>query len=216
MPFPTNNVNLYGFRKILGDFSRPCLFFVNIPAIASGSEGARDLSCFARTAKLPDYKISTADIEFQGVKMKVGTVAEMGGSISLEFLLDEGHVLRRRILNWLSDIYDVQKNTFGSLLRYKVDDMTIQQLSRVGKPVVTYKFVGVFPTGCGEVSLSHGDASPAKMTVDFQYDYFSVGVDKVDDATGVSKSFIDSATPPPTETYFGKNNPINSGSYTKP
>jgi hypothetical protein len=171
MPFPAGNRNLYNFRTIIGDHSRPHLFQVSIPAIGSDDI---EMTAFARTTKLPEYKIGTADIDFQGLKYKVATSAEMGGEWSCEFLVDDAHEIRLRFMQWAGSIYDVERQVAGSPLFYKADNITVAQLNRVGQGTFIYKFVGMFPTSVGEISLGHGEQEPEKFTVSFAYDYFAV------------------------------------------
>lgn len=173
MPFPNNkHYNLYSFRKIIGDYARPHLFLVSITNINGIS--SEDLTCFARSAKLPDYKVGSTDIEFQGLKYKIATVPEQGGSINIEFLCDEKHILRGKFLKWLGFIADAQFTRFGSVLQYKTDNLRVSQLDRKGNIVLTYTFIGAFPKGCGEINLSHGETAPEKFSVDFDYDFFNV------------------------------------------
>lgn len=203
MPFPDNNKNLYGFRKIIGDYARPHLFMVQIGPIIS-SFPSEEITCFARTAKLPDYKIGSTDIEFQGLKYKIATVPEQGGSISLEFLSDEKHTLRGKFLQWLAQIADASKITFGSVAEYKSDQFFISQLDRTGKRVLTYSFIGVFPKSCGEISLSHGETTPEKFSVEFDYDYFTItyGTGAPVSNTGTDKSAVIDAPASPEKKNF--------------
>lgn len=171
MPFPAGNRNLYNFRTIIGDHSRPHLFEVSIPAIGSDNI---EMTAFARTTKLPAYEIQTADIPFQGLNYKVATSANMGGNWECEFLVDDAHEIRLRFLQWMGSIYDAERQVAGSPLFYKADNVTVSQLNRVGQHTFMYKFVGLFPTNVGEITLDHGQQDPEKFTVTFAYDYFAV------------------------------------------
>jgi hypothetical protein len=171
MPFPAGNRNLYNFRTIIGDHSRPHLFLVNIPAIGSD---AIEMTAFARTTKLPAYTIGTTDIAFQGMNYKVATSAEMGGEWECEFLVDDAHEIRLRFLQWMGSVYDPERQVAGSPLFYKSDNVTVSQLNRIGTSIFTYQFVGLFPKNVGEIALDHGSQDPEKFSVSFSYDYFAV------------------------------------------
>lgn len=190
MPFPQGNRNLYDFRKIIGDHSRPHLFEVNIPAIGSDPI---EMTAFARTTKLPEYKIGTADIDFQGLKYKVATSAEFGGSWSCEFLCDDAHEIRLRFMQWMGSIYDAQRQVAGSPLFYKSDNVTVSQLNRVGSRVFVYKFVGMFPVSVGEISLGHGEQDPEKFSVEFNYDFYAVRAGA--DASSLTVDAVTNALP---------------------
>lgn len=187
MPYPDKNVNLYDFRKIIGDYSRPHLFLIEIPAIGGDPV---ELSCFARTTELPAYKVNSTDIDFQGVKYKVATTADFGGTINFEFLVDDAHEIRLRFLQWASSIYDIQRGVAGSPLFYKADNIKISQLNRVGKIVFQYNLIGAFPTNVGNISLSHGETTPEKFQVEFTYDYFAASNATVANAVDSSIPFV--------------------------
>ena len=171
MPFPAGNRNLYNFRTIIGDHSRPHLFLVNIPAIGSDSI---EMTAFARTTKLPGYEVQTTDIPFQGMNYKVATSASMGGTWECEFLVDDAHEIRLRFLQWMGSVYDPERMVAGSPLFYKSDNVTVSQLNRIGSSIFTYQFIGLFPTNVAEISLDHGTQDPEKFSVTFTYDYFAV------------------------------------------
>lgn len=171
MPFPAGNRNLYNFRTIIGDHSRPHLFMVSIPAIGSDNI---EMTAFARTTKLPSYTIGTADIAFQGMNYKVGTSAEMGGEWECEFLVDDAHEIRLRFLQWMGAVYDPARQIAGSPLFYKSDNVAVSQLNRVGTPVFVCNFVGLFPKMVGDIALDHGSQDPEKFSVTFSYDFFAV------------------------------------------
>ncbi len=172
MPFPTENFNLSSFRNTIKDTAKPYLFLIQIPAVSTPS--GEEITCFARSANLPAYNIQTTDIAFQGMMYKVATTPTFD-NWQVTFLADESHVLRHRFLGWQSQIFDAQRQVGGSPVLYKADNIRVSQLGRAGGIVTTYNFVGMFPANVGEIALDHGTVDPETFTVDFAYDYYSIG-----------------------------------------
>lgn len=172
MPFPTQNYNLYSFRNVIGDTAKAYLFLIQIPAVSNPS--GEEITCFARSTSLPPYSIQTTEIPFQGLQYKVATVPSFD-NWSVEFLADEAHILRHRFLGWGSQIYDAQRQVAGSPLNYKADNIQVSQLNRAGGIVSQYNFVGMFPASIGEVTLDHSNTDPETFSVEFAYDYYTIG-----------------------------------------
>lgn len=173
MPFPVQNFNLYNFRNVIGDTAKSYMFLVTIPAVALPT--GEELTCFARSTTLPPYNIQTTEIPFQGLNYKVATVPSFD-NWSIEFLADEAHILRHRMLGWTSQIYDAQRQVAGSPLSYKADNIIVAQLNRAGGIVSQYNFVGAFPATVGEITLDHSNTDPESFSVEFAYDYYTVGL----------------------------------------
>jgi hypothetical protein len=164
--------NLVGFRNVLGDFTRAFMFRINIPSWLSS--GDRNLSMLVRSTTLPAYSLKHSDIGFQGLKMRVATVAEFEPTWQVECLADESQILRGNILRWMSYTYDAGTMEASTLSAYKKDGITASQLDRLGNTTMTYGFYGLFPSKCDGIKVSHDDTEPAKFNVTFTYDYFSV------------------------------------------
>jgi hypothetical protein len=171
------NKNLIGFRQKLGDFTRSFMFRIDIP----WWNDYETLSMLARSATLPAYKLKTSEIGYQGLKLRVATVAEFEPTFTVEILADEKQVLRSNIMKWMSYTYDpatmeasmLQGAGDASDNSYKRDDVVFSQLTRDGTSVMTYNFAGVFPTSCDSIKPSHDETDPAKFSVTFAYDFFT-------------------------------------------
>jgi hypothetical protein len=169
--------NLVGFRQKLGDFTRSFMFRIDIP----WWNDQETLSMLARSATLPAYKIKTSEIGFQGLKLRVATVAEFEPTFTVEILADEKQVLRGNIMKWMSYVYDastmeasmLQGGKDASDNSYKRDDVVFSQLARDGESMMAYNFVGVFPTSCDSIKPSHDETDPQKFSVTFAYDFFT-------------------------------------------
>lgn len=173
MPFPdgVEPMNLYSFRQQIRDVSRPYLFMIEMPFIDSNNA---KVTAFARTTSLPKYSVSTIEIPFQSQKLRLAGPANFDGTWQIEFLCDEAHTIRNRFMQWLQREWNPQTLTAGAPLNYKYDQAKVYQLSRAGGIVVTYNFVGLFPTSVGEIALNHEETGYSRFPVEFAYDYFTV------------------------------------------
>jgi hypothetical protein len=175
MPFPKDfgidtSVNLYSFRKIIDDISRPYLFMIEMPNIDTDYH---KMTAFACSTSIPPYKLNIEEIDFQGAKRKVANGATFD-DWNVEFLTDQVYSLRSKFLAWMSQAYDPHQNSNASPSSYKYDGVKVHQLSRTGEKVQTYQFIGLFPNHVGQIDLGHDKTDLSKFTVTFSYDYFSV------------------------------------------
>ena len=173
--------NLRGFftpSGVASDISRGYLFRVYIPTVDGSGFGSGPglLTAWARSAKLPAYKLSTKEIDFQGQKIRIAGPAEFDGNWDVEFLLDESHSLRHAFLGWMQATYDANKMHHTAPADYKRNNVRIEQVSKNGQTVSTYNFVGVFPSNVSEIALEQGSTEPEKFTVSLSYDYFVIGI----------------------------------------
>lgn len=173
MPFPegVEPMNLYSFRQTVRDVSRPYLFMVEMPFIDGNNA---KVTAFARSTTLPKYSVGTIEIPFQSQKLRFAGPATIDGTWQIEFLCDELHSLRNRFMQWLQIEYNPQALLAGAPVSYKYDNCKVYQLARNGEVVVSYQFVGLFPTNVGEVALNHEETGYSRFPVEFAYDYFTV------------------------------------------
>lgn len=164
-----NNVKQFG--HIIRDISRPYLFLISIPFLDRDEK----VTAFARTAKLPAYTISTVEVPFQTQKWRIAGTASFDGKWSVNFLCDEGHAIRHKLISWMSKAYDPSILRNGAPSEYKADNIRVVQLDRGSSAVVQYQFVGMFPTNVGDIALSHeASESPETFDCEFTYDYWTM------------------------------------------
>jgi hypothetical protein len=166
------NTNLKGYRTIVGDFSRSFMFRITVPSWYGGD----NLSMLARSVTLPAYTLKTSKIAFQGLQLNVATVPEFDQSFTVKMLADEKQVLRGNIMKWMSYIYDPSTMEAAPLSgpnEYKRDDVVVQQLDRMGKTIMAYKFYGLFPQKIDSPELNHETVDPQTFSVTFNYDFFT-------------------------------------------
>lgn len=173
MPFPegVEPMNLYSFRQTIRDVSRPYLFMVEMPFLDGNNA---KVTAFARSTTLPKYTVGTIEIPFQSQRLRFAGPATIDGAWQVEFLCDELHALRNRFMQWLQIEYNPQALLAGAPVSYKYDQAKVYQLARNGEIVVSYQFIGLFPTNVQEIALNHEETGYSRFAVDFAYDYFTV------------------------------------------
>jgi hypothetical protein len=172
------DINLKGFRNLVGDYARSFMFSISIPEIDSvpyGNQGGvGTISSLARTLTLPSYTIQTAPIGFQGLKINVATTASFASPWDVSFLSDEKQILRKQFLNWMRLVYDAGNMTPSAIIDYKRDDIVASQLDRNGDVVMTYKFYGAYPIDVAGFTFNHDEINPQTFGVKIAYDFFTI------------------------------------------
>ena len=159
--------NLKRFRDICKTVGRPQYFVVRFPMLGD----TEIVTALARETTLPAYALSTVDVPFRGLGMKIVDKPEIG-TWDCSFLLDEAHTIRHMLIEWASQGYNLQ--TLRNLPHgtYKNDSVSVSQLSTEGNITSTVTFVGMFPSSVGEVSLTQEGSGFETCNVTFTYDYF--------------------------------------------
>jgi hypothetical protein len=163
--------NVKQFGNVIRDISRPYLFLISIPYLGADTK----VTAFARTASLPKYTIGVVEIPFQTQKWRIAHTAEFDGKWTVEFLCDEGHSIRNKIIGWMQRAYDPSITRNGAPIEYKADNIKVVQLDRTSAAVVQYQFVGMFPTEVAEIKVAHaGGEEPEQFETIFTYDYWTM------------------------------------------
>lgn len=191
--------NLVGFRQtVLGDYIRPWMFQLVIPNVMSDS---RSLTALSRGVEFPTYKVKAESIPYQGLTLKVASVAEFTGTLPLTILGSHTHELFQKFMEWSAAAYEPGHMYSAAPDSYKVDDVKLHQLDRAGKTVMTWCLFG---TWCGDVKpwkTSQQDTKPGEFNVTLNYDFFTYSSKSSESAvktdttgTGIESDQISSAT----------------------
>lgn len=169
--------NVTEFRaNLLGDGARPNLFQVSLtfPAVANSPVAGQRLSFLAKTAQLPGSTVGTVPMYYFGREMKfAGNRTFPDWSITI--INDEDFNVRNAFEKWLDSINSHSLNVrnpaaFNQLLY--TADATVTQFSKVGTPIKSYKFVGLFPTDVSPIELDWGSNDSIEefgVTLAYQY-----------------------------------------------
>jgi hypothetical protein len=209
MPFPksygtNNDVNLYGFRKLIDDISRPYLYMLEMPNI---DVNAIKMTAFAASTSMPGMKLKTEEFSFQTAKVKVANGMTFN-SWNVEFICDRMYSLRNKFIAWMSQAYDPHRAAVGHPHSYKFDGVKVHQLSRTGEKIQTYQFIGLFPESISDIKMGHDMTDYTKFTVDFAYDHFTV------ESGNIYEEAIQIASGEPPASLAG--NPLFAWLYSEP
>jgi hypothetical protein len=161
------------------DWSRAYLFSISIPQVMTGDDntirGNKRLTTLCRSTELPNYEVESESVNVGGVTINLAQKAKFTHNWRVEFLSDDGYIIKKNIMLWMGQAVDVARVLPSSPKSYKADGITVSQLDRSGSPVMTYTFYGMYPFKTGNIgNFSHNDINPSKFTVDFKFDYFTI------------------------------------------
>jgi hypothetical protein len=159
--------NLKKFRDVVKTIGRPQYFLVRFPMLGD----TEVVTALARETTMPSYALTTVDVPFRGLSMKIVDKPEIG-TWDCSFLLDEAHTIRHMLIEWASQGYNLQTLRNLPHATYKNDSVSVSQLSTEGNVTSTVTFVGLFPSSIGEVTLSQEGGGFETCNVTFSYDYY--------------------------------------------
>ena len=153
--------NVTEFRaNLIGDGARPNLFQVSLtfPAFANSPVAGQRLSFLAKAAQLPGSSIGTTSQHYFGRELKFAGNKTFP-DWSLTIINDEDFNVRNAFETWLDGLnshgLNIRNPAAANQLLYTTD-ASVTQFSKIGLPLKTYKFVGVFPTDVSPIDLDWG------------------------------------------------------------
>lgn len=159
---------------------------VNFPAKATRSfrQGISDLRFRAEAVELPGRTIVTTPYRDVGVPREIGYGA-IYPPISITFLVSRD--LRERVLftNWQDAIVgDTRKLQVADGRSFNVGyyndyiaDIEIIKYNETGNPNLFVKLIEAYPRTVNQMALAYSDNEPLRLTVTFQYRYFTEKLD---------------------------------------
>jgi hypothetical protein len=173
MPF---NINTFRSQGLVNGGARPSLFDVEI-----SYNGLEQLKFVARASQLPAMTIGDIQIPYFGRKIKLAgdrTFADW----SITVMNDEDFKVRARFEEWSNRINTLVTNVNAagaSPLLYK-STAIVRQYSKagksgenIGKPIRSYKFIGIFPTQIDAINLDWETTNQIEtFDVTFSYDWW--------------------------------------------
>lgn len=161
--------------------ARPSLFEVNIfpPGLVGTETMVPKLTYMCRAANLPEANNGVIEVPYQGRKIKVcgnRTFPEW----TITVMNDEDFLVRRAFEAWEQALNAHRENirTGGATsapLSYK-GSATVTQISKEGKNLRKYNFVGVWPSNVSAIDLDWGTTDAIEeFRVTLQYDMWELG-----------------------------------------
>ena len=170
--------NVNDFRsQLVGDGARPNLFQVTLtfPTFAQNSSAAGQKTTFmAKAAQLPGSTINQVPVYYFGREMKfAGNRAFTDWTLTI--INDEDFLIRNAMESWMNGISSHVTNTRNSaatnISSYSVDAV-VNQYSKTGNIIKSYKFVGLFPVDLSPIDLgwdNNDSIEEYSTTFAFQY-----------------------------------------------
>lgn len=171
------NIEQFKSNGLVYGGARSSLFRCDVsfpPGLIPTGNLTEKMSFVAKSATIPPSSVDSIDVGYFGRKIKVaGDRAFPDWTVMV--LNDEDFKVRSGLESWLNRLNTLvgNKNTIGTNPSlYKVDS-TITQYSKGGSEVRKYRFVGMFPTLVGAISLDWDDTNRIQtFDVTFAYDYW--------------------------------------------
>jgi hypothetical protein len=187
--------------QLKGGGARPNLFEVSIPTMPTGvtwnPEVQLDFQFLCEATSMPASTINPIDIPFRGRILKVAGDRTID-IWSVTVINDENFSVRTAFEQWanlISKLDDATGITDPNF--YMANAAYVKQLGRGatreastnqgGSQVVlrTYKLYEIWPSSVSAIDLSYADSNTIeRFTVDFQMQWFEVGVGEGDNADG--------------------------------
>lgn len=156
MPFSVTQ-----FRaQMVGDGARPNLFEVSMPfpTFSVPGQAQTKLTFMCKTAQLPGSTVGVVPVQYFGRELKFAgnrTFADW----TLTVINDEDFAVRNAFERWMNGINTHRTNlrnpsalTPSSYTR----DAVVNQYSKTGKVIKSYKFIGAFPTDITPIDVDWG------------------------------------------------------------
>lgn len=176
--------NVEDFRSELRyDGARPNLFevYLQFPSyVELGPRAASQSRFMCKTAALPGTTMGVVEVPYFGRQIKVAgnrTFAEW----SVTIINDEDFLIRNAMERWHRGINENVLNvrdpgaisTAGSSNRSYGVNATVIHYSKVGNPIKSYQFVGMFPSDIAQIDLDWGSNDTIEeYSVTFTYQYW--------------------------------------------
>jgi hypothetical protein len=186
MPF---NISAFKSNGLVYGGARPSLFnvFLSVPAgIGIDNVSVNKFRFVCRTAELPAFSVGSLEIPYFGRKIKVAGDRNFG-DWSVTVMNDEDFSVRALFESWSNAINRLVSNVRDpnvSTENYKTD-LEIQQYSKDGQIIRSYKAVGAFPTEIGAIALDWDTQNAIEsFGVTFSIDYIEPLVETSDKKAG--------------------------------
>jgi hypothetical protein len=158
--------------------ARPTLFEVLLtppPALSLGD--FTEFRFMIQATSLPESQIDSIPVPYFGRTIKVaGDRKFQDWSVSV--LNDEDFAVRTAMERWHNSVNSLETNLnlaqSSAPANYKVDS-TVTQFSKLGTPLRSYKFKGLFPVNIGSIELSWASTDQIEtFPITFSYDYYEI------------------------------------------
>lgn len=126
------------------------------------------------SAVIPSVSLSSEEKNWQNTKVKGSSTPMEFDQWLVNFVVDDYFYNWKLLFDWMSYINNNKDKMAEEAGNFKVD-ASLTLLNNYRDKIFNVKFVGIWPTTLGEVSMNQreGDISLESM-INFNYDYFEV------------------------------------------
>lgn len=171
--------NIAEFRAaMLGDGARPNLFSVALtfPNVASSPIASQKLTFTAHATSLPPSIMGVARQFYFGREVKfAGDRSFPDWNVSI--INDEDFIVRNAFEAWSDKLNSHSQNVRAAQAVNSIlytADATVTHYSKIGVPIKTYKFIGMFPTQVDPIQVDWGaNDRIEEFGVSFAYQYWT-------------------------------------------
>lgn len=154
---------------------RNTYFSVFITPMPGGGDPENKLTFTCKAAQLPGTNIGTIEVPFFGRRIKfAGDRTYEPWNIMVHN--DEDFAVRHAFENWIQQMNKTIDNIseLANVNDYKAEGY-VEQYSRTGSIIRTYKFSGLFPVAVSPIEVDWGAFDQIEeFQVSLQYDYFTI------------------------------------------
>jgi len=199
-----------------GDFARQTKFraYFAIPDSLQGIVDEKNLDLLCKNFTIPMRKMELVDYKYRGKTVPIMGAVTFDHNISVTFILDDGHKIRRLFENWivaLDNTSTADEGANDTVVAYKdevpnpydrTSDIGIAPLNwQEDIELTKYVFSQAFPVSIGDIQYStDSQSSVQELTVEFAFlfykneeadsDLLSNITDGINNAIGDAKSFL--------------------------
>ena len=170
------NINLFAGALKFGG-ARPSLFQVNITNPANAAADIQ-VPLLVRAAQIPAATLGINDVPYFGRQLRIAgnrTFADW----TVTIINDEDFLVRDGMERWSNAINGLESNLrspgLATTAQYKTN-ATVTQFGKIGNPIGTYNFVGIYPVEVAAFDVDWGTNDQIEeFGVTFAYDYWQAG-----------------------------------------
>lgn len=193
-----------------GDLARPTKFRAMFSLLTAGATvPQRDLDLLTKSFSIPPRKMQTLDFKYKGKSVPVMGPIDVEHTISITFIMDDGHRIRGLFEDWLMSLDVNEDGGVNSAITGLKNSLLSNYFGTIGlviKPLnweedtetYSYSFLDIYPTSIGELQYSTDSVSTVQeITIEFAYaTYYSApsGIDLLGLLSSTVNGLIGQAT----------------------
>ena len=151
-------------------------FVLSFPLLPTQTtiSGSAPLIMNIYSAVIPSISINTEEKQWQNTKVKGAQSPMEFDQWLVNFVVDDYFYNWKLLFDWMAYINNNKDKMLEREVNFKIDASLIV-LNNFNDKIMEIKFVGIWPTTLGEVSMNQREGDILlESTVNFNYDYFTV------------------------------------------